>query len=459
MENIELAYSLFNQYLYQEAKNNIDLIDYYFQTSPGTMGNKLIELLVDSVRKYPLESLDMPLFQSIMMKTGKSPAESQKIIGDIIRWKSFDKNQMAPAKQFLRDICASSLIQRANGMYQNSPSEFLKYLKQVDLKTDTSDVMSTADFDKIDINSMVADGLGIGYSSRYDWINCSFQPLNQYEAGQMVMVSMPPGTGKTLFMMGEALTMAANGARCHYLAMGDMKPRDFVVRMGAIFSGLSFSETVTNLGPIYNSLRQTVGDRLGITVVPSAKITAEQYIEYIKEKDYDILFIDYDSNFLSKAEDNMYSEYGKIYDQLTELTQLGKLVFVAAQPKISSWNLDTIQLDMVGESARKIHTVDILLTAGKAQTPNHLGIFKICKNRRGEEGVEMPYIRLGNGRFKFIPRGMNSSLIQYTEKHNYTEAEIDQMSQQYQAQMAVIQSQNSNVINSMKTSNPFANKP
>lgn len=266
-------------------------------------------------------------------------------------------------------------------------------------------------------------------------------------------------TGKTLFMMGEALTMAANGARCHYLAMGDMKPRDFVVRMGAIFSGLSFSETVTNLGPIYNSLRQTVGDRLGITVVPSAKITAEQYIEYIKEKNYDILFIDYDSNFLSKAEDNMYSEYGKIYDQLTELTQLGKLVFVAAQPKISSWNLDTIQLDMVGESARKIHTVDILLTAGKAQTPNHLGIFKICKNRRGEEGVEMPYIRLGNGRFKFIPRGMYSSLIQYTEKHNYTEAEIDQMAQQYQAQMAVIQSQNSNVINSMKTSNPFSNKP
>ena len=54
---------------------------------------------------------------------------------------------------------------------------------------------------------------------------------------------------------------------------------------------------------------------------------------------------------------------------------------------------------------------------------------------------------------------MYSSLIQYTEKHNYTEAEIDQMSQQYQAQMAVIQSQNSNVINSMKTSNPFANKP
>lgn len=739
MENIELAYSLFNQYLYQEAKNNIDLIDYYFQTSPGTMGNKLIESLVDSVRKYPLESLDMPLFQSIMMKTGKSPAESQKIIGDIVRWKSFDKNQMAPAKQFLRDICASSLIQRANGMYQNSPSEFLKYLKQVDLKTDTSDVMSTADFDKIDINSMVADGLGIGYSSRYDWINCSFQPLNQYEAGQMVMVSMPPGcmsgdtevfladgttktleelylsgkekisvyscdgefpkisvaencqiskyvtewyvveidgkeyrvtenhpfmmidgtwkradqlhpgdilmpfnimdentkettvstgkytkvwtrdksvkfrshnlsglylknknprlfsskeklvvhhktkingkkmkimsslkfgkkliseyncksledlesiwdekrykvsrdgkkeylvsprtpklnsakiylgekfkdlfnlcnnynnheitkvwiekldtpkpvydlvnvdiyhnyavkfsegsgffshnTGKTLFMMGEALTMAANGARCHYLAMGDMKPRDFVVRMGAIFSGLSFAETVTNLGPIYNSLRQTVGDRLGITVVPSAKITAEQYIEYIKEKDYDILFIDYDSNFLSKAEDNMYSEYGKIYDQLTELTQLGKLVFVAAQPKISSWNLDTIQLDMVGESARKIHTVDILLTAGKAQTPNHLGIFKICKNRRGEEGVEMPYIRLGNGRFKFIPRGMYSSLIQYTEKHNYTEAEIDQMAQQYQAQMAVIQSQNSKVINSIKSSNPFTNKP
>jgi archaellum biogenesis ATPase FlaH len=355
-----------------------------------------------------------------------------------MKWKSYGKDQMAPAKQFLRDICASTLISRANGLYAQSPSEFLKYLKQIDLNVDMSDVMTTADFDKIDINSMVADGLGRGFPSRYPEINSCFQPLGMYEAGQMVMVSMPPGTGKTLFMMGEALNMAAQGARCHYLAMGDMKPRDFIIRMGAIFSGMGFSETIQSLAPVYNSLRQVIGDRIGITVVPSAKVSVEEYIEYIKEKTYDVLFIDYDSNFLSNAEDNMYSEYGKIYDKLTELTQDGKLVFVAAQPKISAWNNEVIQLDMVGESARKIHTVDILMTAGRAPSPNHLGVLKMCKNRRGEEGEEFPYIRLGNGRFKFLPKAVYDQLKGETMKKIYAESDIDSMCKQYNAQLGQI---------------------
>ena len=44
MENIELAYALTNQYLFQEAKNNIQDLGYYFSVHPSCSGNRLIEV-------------------------------------------------------------------------------------------------------------------------------------------------------------------------------------------------------------------------------------------------------------------------------------------------------------------------------------------------------------------------------------------------------------------------------
>lgn len=511
--NIELVYSLFNQYLFQEAKNNINLIDYYYRTNPATLGNGLITDLLTAIRTYPLESIDEPLFRSILARQGKTSRESDSIIRDIIRYKMFDDKAIDPARKFLRGICSSSLIKQAENKFQNDPEGFIKYLKNCEYKSDYSDVMSIEDFNQIDINSMTA-GNGKGFASRYDWINNAFDPLFKYEAGQIVIVSAPPGCftgdtevrltdgssikfsnlmdgiiegkeyytfcksesgevketrikdcwitkktknlvevsidngskvmctpdhkflmrngsykeakdlvkgdslmdyipihiqemikkhqilvnikltcvknvcnvtldeeipvydlevedeshnflldaevfvhncGKSLFSMGEALTMTASGARVHYMALGDLKPKDFVVRMGAIYSGATFAEVQMNLPAVYKGLTNAVGDRLGLTIVPAAKVTADQYIEYIKDRDYDVLFIDYDSNFMSSAADNLYSEYGKIYDRLTELSGLGKLVFIASQPTKPSWKNEIINMEDIGESARKVH--------------------------------------------------------------------------------------------------------
>lgn len=583
MEAIELVYSLFNQYLYQEAKNNIELIDYYFATNPSTAGNPLIDSLIDSIKKYELSAIDLPLFQSILMKLGKTPQESSKIMVDIATWKQYGKQQIAPARQFLQDVCADALIRKAQQLYQKHPSEFLKYLKNTDFKTEYNDVMNTTQFSQIDINSMIASQGNSGIESRHQWINDSYDPFKKYETGQMVMICLPPGCfkgdtlirlidgtnisfeslaseikekktfevfckdengkikktrvkdcwiskmtkdlvrvdydnekfdictpdhkfllvdgtykeartlsigesistkegctltvegvmvyytafeipvydlevedpshnfmlssgafvhncGKTLFAMGEALYMASCGHKVHFMAMGDMKPKDFVIRMGAIYSGLPFSEVQLNLGAIYNGLRQTIGENLGLTIVPAAKVSVDQYIEYIKDRDDEVLFIDYDSNFLSKASDNMYSEYGEIYDKLTELTQLGKLVFVCAQPKVGVWGNEVIQLSDVGESSRKQHSADMIITGGRVVgNPNHLGTFKIAKNRRGEEGIEQPYIRLNNGRFKALPHSVYDSLKGFKEKRHYSEVEIDALVNQYMSQFQNIQ--------------------
>lgn len=612
MENLELLYSLFNQHVFQDAKNNIESLEYYFNTNPSTSGNPLVESLLEAIKNYSFDTIDVPLFQSILQRDRKTAREQDQILGEIMKWKHYNKAQMAPAKAYLRDICAGALIQRANNKFQGSAYEFYKYIKNSDLKVDNSDILYSEKFGDFDISKMEMDEQNqIGYPSTFSWINNLFEPGHRYESGQMVLVTMPPGcmagetevflsdgttdtlenlykkqelnisvyshdgsssrvsvaencqiskyvdswyvveidgkqyrvtenhpflmidgswkradklvigdslmpfnrkstgeesynhtitkvyieqletpqpvydlvnvdtyhnyavkldentgffshnTGKTLWMMTEALTMAlTTKAKIHYLAMGDMKPRDFIIRMGAIYTGRPFGEVASNIKPIYETLKGLIEDRLEVTVIPAGQLMVDDYVDYIRSKNFDICFIDYDSNFKLKESESMYNDFGIVYNSLTKLTQDGRLVFIAAQPKINVWSNPVIELGDVGESARKIHTVDILFTAGKyIDSPNHVGIFKCCKNRRGEEGGRIGYIRLNNGRFKFIPIDLAKQLGAETTKKNYTEADIDILIRQYEETMSRFGSINDGLVgktqSAAKINNPF----
>ena len=323
------------------------------------------------------------------------------------------------------------------------------------------EIAGSEKFGDFDISKMADEQNQVGYPSTFSWINNLFEPGHQYESGQMVLITMAPGTGKTLWMMTEALTMAlTTNAKIHYLAMGDMKPKDFIIRMGAIYTGKPFGEVTANIKPIYETLRSLIGDRLEVTVVPAGQVTVDDYVDYIRSKNFDVVFIDYDSNFKLKESESMYNDFGIVYNSLTKLTQDGRLVFIAAQPKINVWSNPVIELGDVGESARKIHTVDILFTAGKyIDSPNHVGIFKCCKNRRGEEGSRVGYIRLNNGRFKFIPVDIAKQLGAETAKKNYTEADIDILIRQYEETMSKYGSINDGLTgktqSASKINNPF----
>lgn len=75
---------------------------------------------------------------------------------------------------------------------------------------------------------------------------------------------------------------------------------------------------------------------------------------------------------------------------------------------------------------------------GLTYNPNHLGIMKIAKNRRGEEGIEAPYIRLNNGRFRILPQSIYVKLKGLSEKRDFTDGDIDQM---IEAEMSMRQAQ------------------
>ena len=365
---MDLIYAMFNQYLFIEAKNNIDTLKYYFDTNSNTAGSPLVDHLLAAIKNYDLASIDVPLFQSILMRSGKGQDEAQSILGEIFKWKRYSKDQIEPVRKTLQDVCASVILRKAGNLYSDSPSEYIKYIKGLNFQTADPDILKATAFNKIDINSVVA-GSTEGIESKYQWVNNSFRPLNKLPLGQIVLFSGAPGTGKSLWALNEALYYASQGYRGHYLMLGDLGISDVVERSCSIFSGLSFAETRMNMGPIYNEMCKTIGDRLSFSCIPAGRISIDDYISFIDSIDAELvkkgeeklkfLVIDYDSGFLGSGSDdnesNLYQSLGSLYGKITELSiARGKLVIVLSQPNRGSLNLEEIGLDQIGESLRKI---------------------------------------------------------------------------------------------------------
>lgn len=444
MENLELVYSLFNEHLFQTAKNNINELKYYFQTNAATMANPLVDCLLDAIRDYNFDSIDYPLFQGILIKTGKSEQESNKIMSEIVRIKRYTKEQIQPAKKFIYDICAEIIIKKARKKFGNSPSDFLDYLKKTDFisVTNESGTLEPQNFNKLDINSILANATNDYIPSKYEFINNTFNPHRGYPKGATYLIVGSPGVGKSLFMMTECLNMALQGRKVTYLVMGDMTEKDLIHRMAAMYVGCSFVDAYTNLYSIYNSLAGIIGDNLSVIVKPAGVVSVDNLIDYCKNhNEQEVIFCDYDSTFNIPGTDaSMYEAFGKFYQRLTEITATGKTLFVASQPKIQYYTESYIPLSGVGESSKKIHYADFILTIGREiGNPNHLLTLSIVKNRRGQEGDIISAIRLDNGRFREIPRSIYDSIKQVNVNKHFTDSDIDSMIFQFNQNQSKMQ--------------------
>lgn len=66
----------------------------------------------------------------------------------------------------------------------------------------------------------------------------------------------------------------------------------------------------------------------------------------------------YDAGFKNSmgGEDSssMYKSFGNIYDKLTELTALGKLVFILSQLKIGAYSQEVLDMSYIAGSSHKV---------------------------------------------------------------------------------------------------------
>lgn len=434
METIDFIYSLFNQHVFADAKANIEALDYVVRTNANLSNNSLARDLIEVIRNFSFDKIDIPMFQNIMSRNHLTKEECDQFMLNIRTWKSYDKDRIEPARQLLKNVIAKSFVQIANSKFNNNPFEYIQYLKNTQINisgSSSSEIINFADIDPADIINEMS---GKVYPSAHDWINKCNLPANGWSSEQLVLVCMPPGTGKSLFLMGEAISILTKvpDSTVYMLCMGDMGKKDYVIRMGAILSGQSFYFAATHIMEMKALLDKTFGRRLMIEIADAGEITPEDFRERMLKYKPNVFMVDYDANFdvnLGESSSGMYTEFGNIYNTLFKITrEIKALGFVAAQPMKPSWCLDVINKDQVGESAKKIHIVDACITGGiNINSQNHIGVFKMAKNRRGEEGKEMPYIRLNDGSFKFFNRDVYRYLSSIQEQKIFSKSDIDEM--------------------------------
>ena len=460
--NLDLLLASFNQFVFNQAKSSIKELQYYYSTNPDTAGNPLIKDLLDSIEKYNLENIDIPLVQSILAKDGKNAIEQKEIIGKFIEYKQYDKEKIEPVKTFLRNVVASAIIRSANTKFNDSPSDFVKYIKNVDFKGDDGvDYLNPIGFKDIDINSIVTENSNDYIKSKFDFIN-QLSPCGGIYRGEFIVIGGSSGVGKSMLCMEEALYIASSGYNVVYFCLGDLCMRDFVVRMGAQQTGQPFKVVSDNLGQAYKQVCNAVGDHFDLCIAPAATISAENIVDYVKnsQKKIDVVFVDYDLNVKHENSDSMYLDLGYLYDKLTELTldpRYNVILYVASQLKVSSWADVDADMSSLSDSSRKQHIASqIWIRTKDPNSPNGLGKLKVVKNRRGESDVSAHVIRLANGRTRTLPEPVYNDILQIPDKRVFLDPEIDMMIQNYQqSRMAV-----NNTINQKMNNAPgFKNNP
>lgn len=456
MDNIDLVYSFFSQFTFKIAKDNIDLIMSYFrrQIPGGRNGNKLIFDLLEAIKSNKFEDIDYPLFNEILARNGKTAAESQYILSEILRWKQYSKEQLEPTRRLIKELISTTIIQRANELFPNDSTGYLKYIKSSDINIESNDMLFTQSFMDLD-DALVTAEIGVRWQTPWKQINDCFRPALGLSPA-LYCVTAPPGTGKSLFLANIACCVASQGAKVHLLILGDLSQKDLVIRMSSILSGNSFETSASNISESLKILQNHFGTNISMTVLPSGKLKPEEYLEFISDKQFDVLIVDYDSNFLNEqVTENMYLAGGTLYDGLTTLSK-NKVVLVASQPKIYSWSQEVIGLGDLSESSRKAHIIDALFAISKCPDSNQsCGIINIAKNRRGRDNIKFPYVRLNNGRFKLIPKGVYEYIKNVQEYHDWLDSEIDQYILSYTQHESTIQKQVQSKMANLNGKSPF----
>lgn len=331
---------------------------------------------------------------------GRSSEEVGLILGKINLYRSYDANKSKPFRDELKKTCYKAFTDHAKRVSGNNEEKFIELCKLFNYKSNYSDTLSIKNFSELAIEDLVERYKGDGFKSRFKFINESYT-CGGYVPAQLVQVIGAPSTGKSLFLQSEAISFMAQGKRVHYLALGDLNELDFVTRMICMHAKLPKRQVEENILRYYEMYKDHFVENLGLTIVSSGTVKPTSYVEYMIQiaDQYDVFMVDYDSNFAKDPSLSMYDQGGDIYDKLTQLTRLGKLVFVASQPRREFFHSEKIPGDSSGESSRKFHIADMVITIGRnPDAKMFMGYFTIGKSRRGTER-EVPYIRTAEGLF------------------------------------------------------------
>jgi len=327
-----------------------------------------------------------------------------------------------------------------------TPSEFVRAMSELEVSFDPDDAigakLTSTSFDTIDV-SKAKESLGDPIKSFMPQINDSFT-INGYVRHQLISVVGAPGSGKSLFLMNEACNFLLQGKKVIYLALGDLTMIDFLIRVCSIMLRKSLDEITLNLEYYYGQFMSRFpeeANNLKILLVDPDDISIHDFRDWVISnkfnEEYDILIMDYDTNF--KSTHDMYSKGEEIYNVGCALSRGDEnfdLVFIASQPKAMFYESEIIPMSGANESSRKNQILDVIITIGKHPTAiNSIGYINLAKVRRNGRMNYFPYFRDVTGIFHGISLQKYTGFISADTLKTMSE-KVEEESESLQSQMS-----------------------
>jgi hypothetical protein len=211
-----------------------------------------------------------------------------------------------------------------------------------------------------------------------------------FAAGTVTMVVAPPGVGKSTFLAGEAVAAAKNGYNVYLVVLGDLRPFDVWVRCASIYSRLPMNRIVRDWEALHGDAGlRDLFEKIQLKCVGAYELTAgDIYTDALARKnkfDFDLILVDYDGNIKSK-EGTLYQEGGHVYGKFDQIAKhTNTALITACQPKQEWWDKEVLTLKSAGESSKKQHVADLIVTLSRPSAVP-VGTLHIAKARRGRSG-------------------------------------------------------------------------
>lgn len=393
--------SIFNEKIYKEISTL--LVDFPWETDVAKLiGNTVLnngpDLSVDAIKALVSEKL--------------IPTEIEPLVLNIEKYRKIDTvEDIRIISNSIFSYYQTRKLQKAIDKYaiNNNIPELIKTVKDIPEEFNPEVTIKTlGDLDPEEVRNRELGGENNILPTTLNVIKES-TPYGGYLPGQVVAVTAPPGVGKSAFMLQEIICQAVNGYSILMIVLGDLMEYDIITRYTAFLTKTKYYEVALSPEKYFTDDVKEVARNIDIIVTPSKSMTSQKILETVKnsKKRYDVVVVDYDSN-VKTTSDNMYDAGGELYDKLTEIArpkdQPSRLVFVACQPKIQFWDYEELPEEALGESSRKQHNIDIMITIGKAHTQpgKRAGIIALPKVRRGTAGLKAYYSVSESGEFTEI---------------------------------------------------------
>lgn len=235
-------------------------------------------------------------------------------------------------------------------------------------------------------------------------------------AGELIGVTGAPGKGKSAYMNFEAANLIRNGYKGLWIAMGDLTKVDIVNRLTSVLTDTEYFKVISAPDKYFESIRD-IALNFDVVTAVAGELSSEDIISLSESKLYDFVVVDYDSQVKQENfGDNMYLQGGKLYEDLSRIAknpEKKKVLFVGSQISKFYWNHEIVPEEAMGESTRKQHHLDTIITVGRSISDHHCGFFNLAKVRRGREGISWPYRMTNSGIFLEIEKSDLSMLKRY----------------------------------------------